>query len=116
MKATTENGPLPRGDLSIEESRAAGLLTIAQAAEAAGCSAKMLRHYESMELIAAARSDGGYRLYGPEAVRRAQVIVAASACGIPLSSIKVALKAKVGFARLIADRKARLQRLAELVA
>lgn len=106
----------PRGDKPFDECRADGLLTIAEAAEAAGCSAKMLRYYESISMIAAARTDAGYRMYDQKAVRRVQVIVAASQCGIPLAHVKAAFSARAGFSKLIAERKARLQRLAELVA
>jgi Cu(I)-responsive transcriptional regulator len=44
-------------------------MNIGDAAQAAGVTAKMIRHYESLGLIAqASRSDGGYRQYGPRDV------------------------------------------------
>lgn len=40
-------------------------LTINEAAETTGWSARMLRYIEREGLIAPRRSDAGYRLYGP---------------------------------------------------
>jgi adenosylhomocysteinase len=41
-----------------------GLVTVQEAAEATGWSARMLRYVEQRELVRPARSPSGYRLYG----------------------------------------------------
>src|ERR1700704_3082363 len=45
-------------------------LTINEAAETTGWSARMLRYIESIELIEPRRSGSGYRLYGPAELQR----------------------------------------------
>jgi MerR family copper efflux transcriptional regulator len=45
-------------------------LTINEAAETTGWSARMLRYIESIGLIEAGRSSSGYRLYGPAELQR----------------------------------------------
>ena len=46
------------------------VLTIAEAAQNTGWSARMLRYIEQSGLVVPRRSEGGYRLYGPAQVRR----------------------------------------------
>jgi DNA-binding transcriptional MerR regulator len=46
------------------------ILTIAEAAQTTGWSARMLRYIEQTGLVAPRRSEGGYRLYGPAQVQR----------------------------------------------
>ncbi|MBA2555080.1 MAG: MerR family transcriptional regulator [Geodermatophilaceae bacterium] len=46
------------------------VLTIAEAAQTTGWSARMLRYIEQTGLVVPRRSDGGYRLYGPAQVQR----------------------------------------------
>ena len=51
---------------SVPDTRAGAPVTIGEAAQQSGVSAKMLRHYESLGLLGAvARTDSGYRLYSP---------------------------------------------------
>lgn len=70
------------------------LMTIAQAAEAAGVSPKMARHYESLGLLTpTARSDSGYRLYGPPEIRTLRIIGRARDLGFPLPSVARMLEA-----------------------
>lgn len=45
-------------------------LTINEAAETTGWSARMLRYIESIGLVEPARSGSGYRLYGPPELQR----------------------------------------------
>src|ERR1700742_3075495 len=47
-------------------------LTIAQAAEATGWSQRMLRYLEQAGLVAALRTQGGHRSYGPRQIERLQ--------------------------------------------
>jgi len=49
-------------------------LTINEAAETTGWSARMLRYIEREGLIEPARSSAGYRLYGPEQLQRLRTL------------------------------------------
>jgi MerR family transcriptional regulator, copper efflux regulator len=49
-------------------------LTINEAAETTGWSARMLRYIEREGLIEPARSSSGYRLYGPEELQRLRTL------------------------------------------
>ncbi len=63
-------------------------LTIGQAAERSGVSAKMLRHYESLGLLpSVARSDSGYRLYGDREVHTLRFIRRARDLGFSIAEI-----------------------------
>ncbi len=49
-------------------------LTIHEAAETTGWTARMLRYVERIGLVEAARSAGGYRLYGPAQLQRLRTL------------------------------------------
>lgn len=52
------------------QAEAVDALTINEAAETTGWSARMLRYIESIGLVEPARSSSGYRLYGPAELQR----------------------------------------------
>lgn len=67
-------------------------MRISQLAERSGVPASTLRFYETAGLLSAARSPGGYRLYGEEAAVRLAFIGAAKRLGLPLEEIAELLK------------------------
>jgi DNA-binding transcriptional MerR regulator len=71
-------------------------LTIHEAAETTGWSARMLRYIERAELVRAPRSSAGYRLYGPAELQRLRTLREL------LERHEVGL-AGVGFARRLRD-------------
>ena len=64
-------------------------LTVGELARAADISVRTLHHYDELGLVAASnRSEGGYRLYGPEAVDRLQEVLFFRELGFGLEAIK----------------------------
>ena len=64
-----------------------GQLTVGRVAELLGVSVRTLHHWESLGLVAAARTSGGYRTYGPAEVARLQRIVRYRELGLPLGEV-----------------------------
>ncbi len=56
-------------------------------AELLGVSVRTLHHWEALGLVAAARTTGGYRTYGPGEVARLQRVVRYRELGVPLAAV-----------------------------
>ncbi|HEX4838585.1 MAG TPA: MerR family transcriptional regulator [Solirubrobacteraceae bacterium] len=70
-------------------------LTINEAAETTGWSARMLRYIESIGLVRPRRSDSGYRLYGPAELQRLSSLrELLDAQGLDLGEVGFALRLK----------------------
>ena len=86
------------------------MLNIGEAAQASGVSAKMIRHYEAIGLLPAARrSAAGYRVYGEPDVRLLQFVHRGRKLGFPLEKIAELLALWQDQGRASAD----VRRLAE---
>lgn len=76
----------------LSEAREQGFFNIGDAAGASGVSAKMIRHYESIGLIAPAdRTFSNYRIYTQSEVHTLQFIRRARKMGFSMVQIKVLL-------------------------
>jgi Cu(I)-responsive transcriptional regulator len=68
-------------------------VTIGEAARVTGVSAKMIRHYEKIEVLKKAqRSDSGYRLYNQEQIQQLGFIRQARSLGFSMVEIQSLLK------------------------
>lgn len=76
-------------------------LTIHEAAETTGWSARMLRYVERTGLVTPARSASGYRLYGPAELQRLRTLKEL------LAEFDVSLSDVAFAARMTADEKLR---------
>jgi MerR family redox-sensitive transcriptional activator SoxR len=65
--------------------------TIGQLAHAAGLNASAIRYYESVGVLPEPERESGQRRYGPEALRRLQVIDVAKRAGFTLEEAAVLL-------------------------
>lgn len=71
--------------------------TIGQLAQAAGVPASTVRYYERRRLLRpAGRTEGNYRVYGPEALERLRFIRAAQAIGLTLEDVTTLLDFRDG--------------------
>src|ERR1700691_3082610 len=71
-------------------------LTVGEVAARSGVAVSTLHFYESKGLIKSWRNSGNQRRYAREVLRRVAVIKVAQRTGIPLASIRKALKALPG--------------------
>ena len=67
-------------------------LTVGEVAERSGVAVSALRFYETQGLIKSTRNAGNQRRFARETLRRVSVIKVAQRLGIPLASIREALK------------------------
>ncbi|MBQ5939747.1 Cu(I)-responsive transcriptional regulator [Massilia sp. AB1] len=85
-------------------------MNIGDAARASGVSAKMIRHYESIGLIGAARrTEAGYRVYTGQDVRVLQFVHRGRALGFSLDQIRDLLALWQDKGRASADVRALAQ-------
>ncbi len=91
-------------------------MNIGQAASASGVSAKMIRYYESIDLVqAVGRTEGGYRIYGKNDVHVLRFIHQARTLGFPVEQIRRLLALWRDQGRASAEVKAiAAQHIAEL--
>jgi Cu(I)-responsive transcriptional regulator len=82
-------------------------MNIGQAASASGVTAKMIRYYESIDLVeAAGRTEGGYRIYSDNDVHVLSFIRQARTLGFPIEQIRQLLSLWLDQGRTSAEVKA----------
>lgn len=114
---------MPDDTLTTGAARAAGLLTIAQAAEAAGLTERQVRLYEDSGLVTPERSSGGYRLYSPAQVTALRLIGLGRVAGFGLEAIGDLLDAatlppdqRKGVYRMVSEHLKNVQAFARALA
>ena len=110
------------------EAHAAGLVDIGAAAAASGVSIKMIRHYESLELLGSVpRTAANYRLYSPSHIHTLRFIARSRKLGFSIDEIRGLLalwqdrqRSSAAVKQIatthIADLQARIAQLQEMVA
>ena len=82
-------------------------MNIGDAAKASGVSAKMIRHYEAIQLIGnSLRTESGYRTYGEKEIHVLRFIKSARSMGFSLEQIRLLLSLWQDRTRASADVKA----------
>ena len=91
-------------------------MNIGQAAKASGVSAKMIRYYESIDLIEPPqRTKAGYRVYADRDVRVLQFIGRVREFGVPMGRVKLLVSLWKDRSRASRDvKRIALQQVAEL--
>lgn len=91
-------------------------MNIGQASDASGVNAKMIRYYESIDLISpASRTDSGYRQYGEKDIQTLRFIKRSRELGFSIGRIKTLLSLWGDGARHSSDvKKLAHQYIAEL--
>jgi len=84
-------------------------MNIASAAGAAGLTAKAVRYYESVGLLAAPRRDNGYRDYGPAEIARLKFLARARNLGFSVDECRALLSLWSDSRRSSADVRAMAQ-------
>lgn len=84
-----------RGRRAPPEKAEPSWLTIGKLAKLSEISTDTIRYYEDERLLTpSSKTDAGYRLYGPDAVRRLDFIKHAQHCGMTLAEIRQLLELK----------------------
>jgi MerR family redox-sensitive transcriptional activator SoxR len=81
-------------------------LTIGQLAQRAGLNTSAIRYYERVGVLPAAARESGRRRYGPDAVRRLQVLDVAKRAGFSLDEAKVLVQSATDQAAASASLRA----------
>jgi DNA-binding transcriptional MerR regulator len=86
----TDAGTAARSVAAADESRRSrqDMLLIGEVAERVGLSLRTVRYYEEMGLVDPARTEGGFRLYSMEDVKRLYVLKGMKPAGMALEEIR----------------------------